>query len=164
MNFSFRIKQPLFSLSSPKVTQIKCKLCCLIDLWYSAFLYCTHISRTRKRNSKKKQEQTKREAGKNCVKLFSLVLISRQVSSNEKFAWMRPLYSRRANPQRIKIRSRIRIQTYDILHIWFHAPKFKMHTQIMRIVVGGDKKMLLHPHTHTLTHTQQWRQKKKNSS
>lgn len=44
-------------------------------------------------------------------------------------------------PKESKIRIRIQIQTYDILHIWFHAPKFKMHTQIMRIVVGGgDKK------------------------
>lgn len=31
----------------PKASQIKCKLCCLIDLWLSASLYCTHISKER---------------------------------------------------------------------------------------------------------------------
>lgn len=67
-------KAPLFSLSSPKVTQIKCKLCCLIDLWYSAFLYCTHISRTRKRNSKKKTGTNQERSGKKLRKTFQLSL------------------------------------------------------------------------------------------
>lgn len=129
-----------------------------------AHFFIARIYQEPVKETAKKQEQTKREAGKNCVKLFSLVLISRQVSSKERNSLQcdhctheerTPKESKSVDVSKFK---------HTIFCIFDFTPQnSKCIRKLCASSLAATKKCFC-THTHTLTHTQQWRQKKKNSS